>query len=124
MNEKNKTVVVLGASQKRERYSNKAIRLLKDHGYRVIPIHPIQNEIEGLDVIHDLGLIDEHVDTLTIYVGHERIHPMISQIIQIKPGRVILNPGTESPELEEVFNQHEIPFVKGCTLVMLQTDQF
>ena len=43
------TVVVLGASPKPERYSNKAIRLLQQHRHRVIPVHPAIAKIEGLE---------------------------------------------------------------------------
>ena len=45
------TVAVLGASPKRERYSNQAIRLLRDYGHTVLPVNPAQQEIEGLRVI-------------------------------------------------------------------------
>ena len=39
------TVVILGASDQSERYSNMAMKLLMRHGYRVIPVHPKLNEI-------------------------------------------------------------------------------
>lgn len=124
MKEHCQTVAVLGASYKKERYSNKAIRMLIEYGHRVIPIHPLQKEIEGLPVVKELNQLKEHIDTLTIYVGPSRIQPIIPSIIKMNPGRVILNPGTESEGLESALLKHKIPFLKGCTLVMLQTNQF
>ena len=41
-----RTVVVLGASPKPVRYSYQAVKLLKDKGYRVIPVHPKAQRIE------------------------------------------------------------------------------
>jgi len=118
------TVVVLGASLKPARYSNMAQRQLLEQGYRVIPVHPKIREIEGQRVTPTLRAIAERVHTLTLYVGPDRIRPMIDDIIRLNPRRVIFNPGSESAELERRLREHHIPHVHGCTLVMLRTNQF
>jgi predicted CoA-binding protein len=46
---------VLGASIKRERYSNQALRMLREHGYRVIAVHPAHVEIEGEQTVPIAG---------------------------------------------------------------------
>lgn len=117
-------VVVLGASNKPHRFSNKAIRLLLEYGYHVIPVHPRLENIEGLAVKHDLHHISETIDTLTLYIGPERSLPMLDDILALEPARVIFNPGTESEELELALYHHDIPFVKDCTLVMLEQGRF
>ncbi len=120
----NHTIVVLGASNKPHRYANKAIRMLVEYGYHVIPVHPKLENIEGLVVKHKLENIQQPVDTLTLYVGPERSAAMIEGIVQLKPARVILNPGTESDSLELALLHAEIPFVKDCTLLMLEHGRF
>jgi predicted CoA-binding protein len=117
-------VVVLGASPKATRYSNQAVRLLKDKGYKITPVHPKISSIEGLAAAPSLLSIDDPVHTLTLYVGPERIRPMIADITRLKPGRVIFNPGTESQELEQQLDAAGIPWLQGCTLVMLRTGIF
>lgn len=118
------TVAVLGASHKPERYSNRAIRLLKEQGFKVIPVHPVRNEIEGLAVVSSLGEIDVPVHTLTVYVGPERSRGMVDDIVALNPERVILNPGTESEILKSAMSDSGVPFLEACTLVMLQSGQF
>ncbi len=117
-------VVVLGASPKPGRYSNQAVCLLLEHGYDVTPVHPKIGQIEGLQVASSLSDIDRPVDTLSLYVGAERIIPMIDDILQLKPGRVICNPGTESKELQERLDTAGIPWIEACTLVMLRLGVF
>ena len=117
-------VVVLGASPKQWRYSNQALRLLAEQGYQVLPVHPKIPRIEGLPVTHDLKAIHDRVHTLTLYVGPERSLSLINAIVRLKPGRVILNPGTESEALETQLHEHRLPFLHACTLVMLHTGQF
>jgi predicted CoA-binding protein len=117
-------VAVLGASPKPARYANQCIRLLKQHGYRVTPLHPRFESIEDLPVVHELGAIDSTVDTLTLYVGAQGLAPMIDDIVRLRPGRVIFNPGTESEALQQALDAAGIEWFEACTLVMLKTGQF
>jgi len=120
----NETVVVLGASPKPERYSNQAVRALVEHGHRVIPVHPLVKKIAGVPAVPALTQIDRAVNTITIYVGPERGRELIQEIIDLKPDRVIMNPGTGSDEIETNLNDEGIPVLRACTLVMLRTGQF
>ena len=117
-------VVVLGASKKPMRYSNQAVRRLMEQGYKVTPVHPRLESIEGLPVANDLQSVTQSVDTLTLYVGPERIQPLIDQVVRLKPGRVIFNPGTESDELKHRLERAGIHWLEACTLVMLRIGTF
>jgi hypothetical protein len=118
------TVAILGASPKPERYAYKAFRMLQDYHHKVVPVHPTLKELEGIPVSPSLDDITEEIHTLTVYVGPRFIGEEIDRIVRLKPGRVILNPGTESPELMAALDQVGIPYLKACTLVMLRTGQF
>ena len=117
-------VVVLGASSNPERYSNQAVRLLKDHGCRVIPVNPGGGEIYGLTVLKSLGEITVPVHTLTMYVNPAISGQAGPDILALRPERVIFNPGTENPELEELCRGNGIKTERACTLVLLRTGQF
>jgi uncharacterized protein len=117
-------VVVLGASDKPLRYSNQAVRLLLEKGYRVTPVHPRLAVIEGLPVAKGLWAAQQPVDTLTLYVGPQRLAPLIDDVIQLKPSRVIFNPGTESKELRQRLEQTGIHWLEACTLVLLRIGTF
>ena len=118
------SVVVLGASPKPARYANQALRMLIDHGYSPIPVHPKLEEIDGLPVVNDLAAIEGPVHTLTMYVGPQRSEPMIDAIAALQPQRVIFNPGTESERLKQRLEEQGAECIDGCTLVMLRTNQF
>jgi len=120
----NSQIVVLGASNKPHRYAYKALKMLQEYGYQVLPVHPKLENIDGLVVKHKLSQIFTPVDTLTLYVGPQRIGPLIEDIIHLNPSRVILNPGTESDELELALMHNDISFVKDCTLLMLEYGRF
>jgi hypothetical protein len=124
MSRKKQRVVVLGASRKPERYSNQAIRLLREHGHEVIPVNPGLDAVEGLPVVRRLDEVGGAVDTLTLYVGPAISSAAADAIVALHPARVVFNPGTENAELESRLDHAGIPFEHACTLVLLRTDQF
>jgi hypothetical protein len=117
-------VVVLGASNKPLRYSNQAIRLLLEKGYQTTPVHPKLERIEGLPVAASLRAVRQPVDTLSLYVGPQRLVPLTDDIIALRPGRVIFNPGSESRDLVQRLEQAGIPWLEACTLVLLRIGTF
>ena len=119
-----RNVAVLGASQKPERYSNQAVRLLADFDYRPIPVNPAFEEIEGLRCFRRLADIGETLHTVTIYLGAARSTPLIDEILATNPQRIILNPGAENEELAAAASGAGIEVVEGCTLVMLRAGLF
>ncbi len=118
------TVVVLGASPKPERYSNLAVRRLKEQGHHVIPVHPREALIESLPAVPVLGDIVAPVDTLTVYVNPARSAALAQAVLKLRPRRAIFNPGAEAPTLQARLRQAGVEVVEGCTLVMLQTGTF
>jgi hypothetical protein len=115
---------VLGASDQPDRYSNKAVKMLLEHGHHVIPIHPALKTVESIAVVANLSSVAEPVDTLTLYLGPDRLEKLVSEIVQLAPKRVIFNPGTESPVVEQALDQADIAWQEACTLVLLRTGQF
>ncbi len=121
---KQERVVILGASDKPERYAHKAQLLLKQHGHEVVPVHPRLTEIEGVPVLPDLKAVTGPVDTLTLYVNPQVSSAAAADILALKPARVIFNPGTENAGLQTQLSAAGIAWEEACTLVLLHTGQY
>jgi predicted CoA-binding protein len=117
-------VAVLGASDHPERYSYMATQRLLEHGFSPIPVNPTLKEVLGLPVVSRLGEIQQPVDTLTVYLSPKRSTPLADEITQLRPRRVILNPGAENEELQNRLDQAGIPWLHACSLVLLSTGRF
>ncbi len=117
-------VVVLGASPKTERYSNQAVRLLKEHHHRVTAVNPAFDQIEEQTCVHQLSDVQKPVDTLSLYRNASQLSEQIDDIVALNPKRVIFNPGTESWELQQALTQAGISWQESCTLVMLRSGHF
>lgn len=117
-------VAVIGASPKPERYSNKAMKMLKEYGHTPLPVAPGQATIEGRKAFSSLKEIKEKVDTVTLYLGPSRQETVIKEILDIRPDRVIFNPDTENQAAADQLRQAGIQVIEACTLVLLKTNQF
>ena len=124
MGSRRQRVVVVGASSKPERYSNRALRSLVTHGHEVVPVHPAISSIEGLPVTHKIEDITGPVDTVTLYVSAKRSFALAESITRLSPNRVIFNPGAENPSLRATLEEKGIHTEDACTLVLLNTNQF
>jgi len=115
--------LIIGASEKPERYSNKAIRKLRAHGHEVIALAPRPGQVE--DVIFETEKREfRDVDTVSLYVSPQNQSGFVDYIIGLKPRRVIFNPGTENSGFEERLQQAGILTEEACTLVLLGTGQY
>ncbi|WP_266205558.1 CoA-binding protein [Pontibacter kalidii] len=119
-----KKTVVLGASDNPSRYAYKAVHRLQQHGHEVVPVGIKNAEVGGKQIITDKSEAIADVDTLTLYVGPRNQPVWYDYILNLKPKRIIFNPGTENRELEEMAQQANIETLHHCTLVMLATDSY
>lgn len=118
-----KLTLVIGASEKPERFSYKAIRRLRRYGHPVEAIGLRPGEVDG--VVFKTGFPElKGIDTVTLYVGPARQPQYYDYLIGLKPKRIIFNPGTENPEFYAKAREKGIEPVVYCTLVMLDSGMF
>lgn len=116
-------VLVYGASTNPSRYAYIATELLVQHGHEVFLVGIKKGEVLGLTIQQDQPLLQD-IDTVSLYVGPANQDGLIDYLQSINPRRVIFNPGTENPVLEEALLKRGIEVEEACTLVLLHTGQF
>lgn len=120
---KAKKTLVMGASSNPDRYAYKAIKMLQRYGHTVVAVGKKEDEVDGLK-IEKQQLHFENVDTVTLYLNPMNQKQYYDYIIELKPQRVIFNPGTENPEFFTLLRQNDIAVEIACTLVLLSTNQY
>jgi uncharacterized protein len=112
-----KTVAVIGASNTRSKYGNKALRAFRQQGYTVVPINPHEREVEGvrayasvLDVPHDL-------DMATFYVPPAIGLEVLEQVVAKKIPEVWLNPGSEDDRLLARAEELGLRPILACSIM-------
>ncbi len=115
--------LVIGASTNPDRYAFKAIKSLRQHNYDVIA-HGLKSGLVADVEIKTEWPVNEKIDTVTLYVGPKNQPEYIDRILDLKPRRIIFNPGTENLALEQMANEAGIQCEEACTLVLLATNQY
>jgi hypothetical protein len=119
----NKKTVVIGASAKADRYSNRAVRMLTKAGHDTIALGFEHASIDYTPIETDWKKYD-NVDTVTLYVNPMRQKEYYDYILSLHPKRIIFNPGTENEELKKLAVENKIQPLEACTLVLLSTRQY
>ena len=117
-----KTLVV-GASTNPGRYSNTAIRRLVENNIETTAFGIRGGTVSGVQIKDNL--VDfQNIDTVTLYLNPKNQEPYYQQILDLKPRRVIFNPGTENPEFYKLLEAEGVEVEVACTLVLLATGQY
>jgi predicted CoA-binding protein len=118
-----KKTLVIGASTDPSRYSYLAANRLVSHKHEIELLGINQGVVAGKEI----NLEKEHfedIDTVTLYVNPKRQSEYFDYVADLKPRRVIFNPGTENPEFQHFLAEKGIEPIEACTLVMLATGQY
>lgn len=114
---------MLGATDRRDKYANLAIRRLREFGHEVIAVGARPGMVDDVQ-IHTSIPEGIEVDTITLYLNPTNQRPYRRRMIELNPKRIIFNPGTEDLDLETEAEEAGIEPVVGCTLVMLSAGTY
>ena len=118
-----KKTLVIGASTNPSRYSFMAIKKLTSYGHPVFAIGNKEGEVSGVKFSKERVMFDD-IDTITLYLNEKNQKSFYDYILELKPKRVLFNPGTENEELQNLLRKNNIAFEEACTLVLLGTGQY
>lgn len=118
-----KKTLVIGASPNRARYSNRAVRRLISYGHEVVAIGKKNDSIDAVNIITEMIDIPD-LHTVTLYINPEKQEKYMDYILQLKPKRIIFNPGTYNSKLEDLAKEKDIEVLEDCTLVMLDSEEY
>jgi len=120
----NMKTLVLGATPNPQRYAFLAANKLVKFGHEIVNVGIKQGEVAGEPILNGTPEVAD-VDTVTLYVGPKNQEPYYDWLVnEVKPRRIIFNPGTENPELSMLARQAGIETEVACTLVMLSSEQY
>lgn len=118
-----KPTLVIGATENPARYAHIAAERLMQLQHPVILFGKEGGEIDGR-LIETVWNPNWKVDTITLYVNPKNQESLLDKIVDLKPERVIFNPGTENPVLIDKLERNGIEAEIACTLILLSLDDY
>jgi predicted CoA-binding protein len=114
-----KAIIIVGASNDRSKFANRAVRAYRDLGWTVYPVHPREKEVEGIPCSATVADVPGRAATLNLYLP-----PAVGlTVLDAAPAKgvksVYVNPGAGSPELIERIRELGMNPIEACSIVAI-----
>ncbi len=116
-----KRILIIGASPNPMRYSYKATLMLKRYGYEIVAVGLKNGFISDIPILemNEISQLSD-IHTITLYINPALQFHYYEIILNLKPQRLIFNPGTENDEFCDLAEKHNIEIIENCTMMMLK----
>jgi predicted CoA-binding protein len=112
-----KTIAIIGASNDRRKYGNKAVRAYRQQGYTVYPVNRKEPEIEGLPAFKRIGDVPVRPDLISVYLPPPAVLEVLPEIAAKGCDELWLNPGSESEEVVAEAQRLGLNIIQACSIV-------
>ena len=112
-----KTVAVIGASNNRSKFGNKAVRAFREQGYTVFPVNPKEGKIEGLTVYPGIRDVPVRPEMVSVYLPPPVLLKILPDIAARGCDELWLNPGTESNQVLAEAERLGLNVIQACSIV-------
>ena len=111
-------LAVVGVSRKKMKFGNLAFRELKRKGYKLFPVHPHAEQLEGERCYASLAALPEPVDGVLVIVPPAQAEQVVREAAAAGIRRVWLQQGAGSPAAIRFCEENGISVVHGECILM------
>ncbi|MBW6509948.1 MAG: CoA-binding protein [Desulfuromonadales bacterium] len=113
---------VAGVSTRPEKFGNKVFKCYQKKGYRVIPIHPVEKEIEGVACVASVTELPDEVVSLSVVTPPAVTEKLVVSAAAKGIRNIWMQPGAESPSAVAFCEQQGINVIADGTCVLVRFD--
>ena len=106
-----KVVAVVGHSDKPHRTSYRIAQYLRDVGYKVYPVNPVVDRIDGEKSYASLAEVPEPIDIVDVFRRSEHLDQIVAAAVDVGAKSVWTQLGVVDPTAEARANRDGMPIV-------------
>ena len=112
---------VAGASENREKYGNKVVRVYLQNDKKVYPVNPKSQTIEGVEVVPDVAALPDDVRALSIVTPPPITRKVVAAALERGIRHFWMQPGAEDAEAVAMAEEAGANVIHdgSCVLVAL-----
>ena len=114
-----KVIAVIGASNDRMKFGNRAVRAYRSQGHTVVPINTHERVIEGLTAYRSVLDVPGAIDMASFYVPPDIGEQLIDDVVRKGIREIWLNPGAESDELVARARALGVTPIVACSILAI-----
>jgi uncharacterized protein len=112
-----KTIAILGASNDRAKFGNKAVRAFLQQGYEVFPVNPKEEAVEGLRAFKSIAEVPVRPQKISVYLPPAVLLRLLPDIAARGCDEFWLNPGTESAAVLAEAERLGLNVIQACSII-------
>ena len=113
-----RSLAVVGVSRSGKKMGNAIYRMLKQHGYKLFPIHPAAETVEGDPCYRDFESLPEKVDGVVLCIPPVQTEEVLPRVFEAGIKRVWMQQGSESYAAIRYCEKMGISAVHGQCILM------
>lgn len=113
-----KSIAVVGVSRSGNKFSNAAFRELAKKGYRVVPVNPNADSIEGARCYHSLREVQPRPEGALIITPPAQTEAVVREAADSGIHQVWIQQGAETPGALAMAEQRGLTVVSGDCILM------
>lgn len=112
------TIAVVGATDNAEKYGNVIYKDLKRKGYRVYPVNPGRDTVDGDAAYATVADLPIAPDIIDLVVPAETGVKVVRQALDVGYDRIWVQPGAESPELLRLLQESDAEYIADACIMV------
>lgn len=111
---------VVGASSNRDKFGNKVLRCYLENERRVIPVHPKQQEIEGLACVASVAELPDEVESISVITPPQITESVVKLAAEKGIKNIWMQPGAQSTDAIRFCQEQKINLIADGTCVLVE----
>jgi len=112
------TIAVVGATDNADKYGNVIYKDLKRKGYRVYPVNPGRDTVDGDAAYATVADLPVAPDIIDLVVPAEIGVKVVRQALDVGYDRIWVQPGAESPELLRLLQESDAEYIADACIMV------
>ena len=112
------TIAVVGATDNPKKYGSVIYKDLKRKGYRVYPVNPGRDTVDGDTAYATVADLPVAPDIIDLVVPAEVGVKVVRQALDVGYDRIWVQPGAESPELLRLLQESDAEYIADACIMV------
>lgn len=113
-----KRIALVGVSRSPRQFANKVYNALKQRGYKLYPVNPNADRVEGDQCYPDVRQLPEPVEGALIMLPPRAVADVVRQCVEMGIPRVWMGLGAVSPEAVQLCREKGVTVIDGACPMM------
>ena len=118
LEEQGTTIALVGATDNESKYGHTIFLDLKRKGYRVYPVNPRRDTVQGEKAYSKLADIPEPPSIVNFVIPPRFTLHVLKQCLELGLMNVFIQPGAESPEVMEFIQENGFNYLANACIMV------